>query len=685
MTKADTKNGAPATGATPLTFPAMAATYCLGAFNDNYFKQAALLLAIAAGLPQLQGWGAVLFALPFVLFSAHGGWCADRFVKRQVIVASKILELAAMLCGAAGLICGLWPLIMTMIFLMGLQSAFFGPSLNGAIPEIYPQQRVAHVNAVLKLASTLAILAGIAAAGFSLDVGERLFSSSFGGRGMVAIGAVSVSCLGVIASLFIRPFMPFTAGEHRRARSDSRFRKIPWLGPFNSLRDLFSICRNKQLCLAVLGDTWFYFIASIAVLVLNLLGGELGFSKSATSMLSVALMVGVCAGSFLAAKLMRLERWSAFLVHACFGMAIGLVCIAAVAHLEGVLLTAGLFLSLFFTGVCGGLFLIPVATALQVFPAADEKGRVLGAASFSSFTAILISGLLFNLFTFFLSASGMFLFLGSLGFAASLGFALCRRCTVSPLTAVAGFALRCLLSLRYRILVDGLADIAPIAGRGTLFVANHPALIDPLIVMSSLMGKFQPSPLSDAQQLSHPLIRLGTKIVRPVTIPDMACGRRGNRTRVEAGIAEIASRLQNGENVLLYPAGRIQRNGYDRLGANSAVERILAVVPDVRIVAVTTRGLWGSSFSWGAGESPAFLPNLKRCAKYIFVNAVFFTPRRRVVLSFCEMDLRRFPGRMAINRALEQKFNEEPSPLPMRVPYYWWQSNRDAMSGCAAR
>ena len=60
-------------------FIAMAVTYFLGVFNDNFFKQAALLLAIAAGLSKLQGDATLYFSLPFVLFSAYAGWLADRF------------------------------------------------------------------------------------------------------------------------------------------------------------------------------------------------------------------------------------------------------------------------------------------------------------------------------------------------------------------------------------------------------------------------------------------------------------------------------------------------------------------------------------------------------------------------------------------------------------------------------
>jgi len=150
-------------------FLAMAATYFLGVFNDNLFKQAALLLAVTAGLSGLQGTATALFSLPFILFSAYGGWLADKYSKRQVIIGVKFLELFAMVLGAYGIYTMNWTWILAMVFLMGLQSAFFGPALNGSIPELYPRWYVTKANALLKLVTTLAILLGMAFAGIALD------------------------------------------------------------------------------------------------------------------------------------------------------------------------------------------------------------------------------------------------------------------------------------------------------------------------------------------------------------------------------------------------------------------------------------------------------------------------------------------------------------------------------------
>ncbi|MCY2925470.1 MAG: MFS transporter [Planctomycetota bacterium] len=154
-------------------FVAMAGAYCLGVFNDNLFKQAAALVALyIAHDAGLQNLGAIMFTLPWLLFAAPAGWLADRFPKRHIVIASKALELAAMLCGAAGIILVNWPLILTMLFIMGLQACIFSPALNGSIPELYPPTYVIKANSFMKMLVTAGNLVGIIAAGLLLATEE---------------------------------------------------------------------------------------------------------------------------------------------------------------------------------------------------------------------------------------------------------------------------------------------------------------------------------------------------------------------------------------------------------------------------------------------------------------------------------------------------------------------------------
>jgi MFS family permease len=367
-------------------FVAMALTYFLGVFNDNFFKQAALLLAVAVGLNEVQGQATMLFSLPFILFSAWGGWLADRFAKRQVVIGVKFLELTAMLIGAYGMLTMTWSCVLGMVFLMGLQSTLFGPALNGAIPELYPRDYVTRANALLKLVTTVAILLGMALAGFALD--QHWFATKVPfGRVLVAAVVVGTGVLGVIASF----------GVFSRPASGSAT-PFPWTGPLNSIRDLVLLRQDPLLLLAICCDGFFYFTSLLAVLVINTLGlQQLGLSTSATSILSVSLMVGVCIGSLIAARITSHEKWTHVLLPGAAGMglsltAVGLLVSSGTSHQFVILLVL-----LTLAGTFGGLFLIPVTSFIQVRPGADSKGRIIGVDNFLAFSCMLLAGMVFPL------------------------------------------------------------------------------------------------------------------------------------------------------------------------------------------------------------------------------------------------------------------------------------------------
>ncbi|WP_300778355.1 MFS transporter, partial [uncultured Bilophila sp.] len=180
----------------------LGASYVMGTFNDNFFKQAALLLAVGVGNAAFQARATFVFALPFVLFSAWSGWLADRFPKKRLVIAAKALELAAMLAGAWGMVMLDWTWLLAMIFCMGLSSTLFSPALNGSIPELFPVGAVPRVNALFKLGTTASILCGVCLAGLSLDQTWLDTVQPFG-RWLVAAVAVLVAAAGLVAALFI--------------------------------------------------------------------------------------------------------------------------------------------------------------------------------------------------------------------------------------------------------------------------------------------------------------------------------------------------------------------------------------------------------------------------------------------------------------------------------------------------
>ncbi|MBI2441957.1 MAG: AMP-binding protein [Lentisphaerae bacterium] len=236
---------------------------------------------------------------------------------------------------------------------------------------------------------------------------------------------------------------------------------------------------------------------------------------------------------------------------------------------------------------------------------------------------------------------------------------------------------RGLLRLRYAIRVEGLEQIAAQGRRGILFLPNHPALIDPFIIWSELSRYFRVSALADKDQMNRPVLRslaprLGVReILDPLKYGE-AC-----RADVERVLGNCVQGIKRGENLLLYPAGRIYRQGREELGGNSAVEFILRNIPEVRVVLIRTKGLWGSSFSFAySGGAPRIGRALRQGLLAILANGIFFSPRRQVAIELAEpSDLPRAADRTTLNRYLEAFYNREVGPNTY-VPYTFWERGK---------
>jgi acyl-CoA synthetase (AMP-forming)/AMP-acid ligase II/1-acyl-sn-glycerol-3-phosphate acyltransferase/acyl carrier protein len=643
------------------TFASMATAYSLGVFNDNFFKQAALLLAIGAGLTHLQGTATIIFALPFILFSAYAGWLADRFPKKNIVVNGKILELVAMLFGAVGILLTNWFCIIAMIFLMGLQSAIFGPALNGSIPEHFPTDRVTRINGFLKMATTTAILIGIACAGIALDVQSPVLGTTIG-QLLIAATIVSVSLLGLIASLGMK--------KYQAAAPDKSF---PWAGPLHSLHHFATLRKDPLLLLAVMSDAFFYFLAALAILIINTYGiTQLGLSQTITSLMSVALMVGVALGAVTASRVADINNWTTVLLPGSSGMGAGLIVAALISGLPEGYLVFSLFASFILTGFCGGFFLIPVTSFIQIRPKESDRGQVIAVAGFCSFIGILLAGQVYTIMDSMMEPSMMLFFTGLISIGTTVILAVLLRWDSIARTLVHR-SMGIILRLRYDIEVTGLDKVQKSDNSaGVLFLPNHPAWIDPVILMTVLHGKFQPRPLADYDETNKFYIRPLMKLVNAVRIPKIAKNGRNSRDKVTGGIKKVATSLRRGDNVILYPAGQLYRSGQEKIGAKSAVHTILTRNPGQRIVLARISGLWGSSFSWADG-SPLLFAKWKTYIAFALANFLFLGPRRKVTIEFNEpLDFPRHADRITVNRILEKFYNA--NPLPNRyVPYFWWQ------------
>ena len=725
MSQDNMENLAAASG--PALVAGMGACYALGAFTDNFYKQAAILLAASTQMTSMQSIATVLFSLPYIAFSAWAGWLADRKVKKHIVVAAKTMELLALLAGGLMLVNGNWPGILAVIFCMGTQATIFSPAINGSIPENFSAAQVPRVNSLIKLASTAAILAGMALAGVFLDLtpsspggilpdfglpespdasssiapaadGSRTVMVSVYGRTVASVFIIIVAVLGLLTAFTLHKKPAAARGGPGSAPS-------PWTGPRDSVRHAMECRKDKPLFLALLAEAWFYGVAAVAVISVANLAASLGYSNTIASLISAVLMIGIAVGSLIAGG-SSAESWCRFLLPSATAMSVMLI----LTSLAPLIPTSGgvawlnaqlywIFVCMFLCGLCGGMYLIPVTSFIQIRPAAHEKGRVLGVSNFMSFTAMALFGAAFTVISL-LPPALTFAFYGAVTLCAAWFIAAgrLRRLTSSNLKEaaagpLAGF-LRAILSLRYTVTETGLDAIAapapvhknaePEAGGtggpgagpvpGILFLPNHPALIDPIIVYSRLAG-LRPRPLADERQMHGPVQALAARLIHAVTIPDLQKDGKGAAAGVVAALDNITAALKRGENVLLYPAGRIYRSASESLGANSAVARVLGDIPNVRVVLVRSTGLWGSAFSYAGGKAPEFMRRLLRGVGTVLSNFIFFTPRRKVTVEFAEpADLPRDGDRVVLNSYLEAFYKSAERPA-MAVPRRFWQGS----------
>ncbi len=229
------------------------------------------------------------------------------------------------------------------------------------------------------------------------------------------------------------------------------------------------------------------------------------------------------------------------------------------------------------------------------------------------------------------------------------------------------------LKLRYRIRISGIEEIASKGKEGILFLPNHPARIDPVILYVYLRSQFTPRGFGDKDQVDRFFIRVFARRFGVRTIPSMARYGPAARAEIEKTLDESIEGLKRGENLLLWPAGRAYRSRRESLGANSSVERILRNFPDVRIVLVRTKGLWGSGFSWANGQEPIVLKVLRKGLFSLLASGIFFAPRRKITIELYEPeDLPRNTDRKTFNRFLEAYYNDNLLPNTY-VPYSIWE------------
>ena len=232
---------------------------------------------------------------------------------------------------------------------------------------------------------------------------------------------------------------------------------------------------------------------------------------------------------------------------------------------------------------------------------------------------------------------------------------------------------RPLLRLRYRIRLEGLEAAVPRDGRGVLFLASHPSLVDPFILVTELHAGWAPTLVAGRDHTIHGPLRWLARAFGVKLLPDPATHGAACRDALGADLAQLAGHLRSGRHLILFPGGRLARQKTEDLAGNPLLEPLLRQAPGAHVVTVRIRGLWGSRFSAASGQRPRLGRELARSLGHLAANALFFMPRREVQLIFEEVQgLPVEQGPAALNRSLEAHLNAAPAPR-LFVPALFWQ------------
>ncbi|MBU1310627.1 MAG: MFS transporter [Gammaproteobacteria bacterium] len=559
-------------------------TQASGAFNDNVFKNA-LMLILAFTAANALPWdtdltmnlAAGLFILPFLLFSATAGTLADAVCKTRLIRALKLLEIGLMLLAGLAFYFQQYLMLLGLLFLMGSQSAFFGPVKYAILPQLLTDKELLAGNAWVEMGTFVAILLGTITGGLLVGLADAPL--------WIAGVVVLFSVLGYLVSRHIP-----AVGQVGNA---DRFRFAPWQQTKATISISYA---NRTLYLSIMAISWFWFLgASYLTQFPNFTKTVLGGDNTVVTALLVAFSVGVGIGSMLCERLSGDRVELGIVPIGSVGLTLFGVSLyfSSPAQLPVQLLNLPQFLAspfgwwvltdLTLIGVFGGLFIVPLYALLQQRAEPQQRARVIAANNIFNALFMVVSaiaGIVF-LTVLDLAIPEYFLILAIMNAVVALY-------VYSQLPEFAlRFAIYLLSHTMYRVNSRGLEHIPP-QGAAVL-VANHVSYVDALLIAGAVRRPVRF--VMEKAIYDLPVANWLFKAARTIPI----CSKQKNEQVYEAAFAAIKRELEQGNLVCIFPEGRLTKTG-DIDSFRPGIERILAETP-VPVVPMALQGLWGSFFS----------------------------------------------------------------------------------------
>ncbi|MEZ5278130.1 MAG: acyl-[ACP]--phospholipid O-acyltransferase [Opitutaceae bacterium] len=515
----------------------------LGAFNDNVFKNAVLILATFQ-LADLYDWKpeivtqiiAGLFIIPFFLFSSFAGQLADKFEKAGMVRYVKAWELFAMLVGSVGLISGLPWILFVTLFLMGAQSAFFGPLKYSLLPFHLREDELVAGNAIFEAATFLSILVGTIFGGLLIVLED--------GTLMVSVAVVLIAVVGWVASLWVPRASPLEGAL-----------KINW-NIFSATTHLIGYAATQRgVFRSILGLSWFWLIGAFwLTLVPAYVRNHLHGSQFEVTSLLVIFAVGIGLGSLLCNRILRGEITAKYVPLAGLGMAAFMIDVAVMTAGLGDRFVAEAFSFASATGVrviidlggiaiCGGLFSVPLYAMIQAWAEPAHRSRVIAAnnvmnALFMTLIAVVAAGM----FAAGWSTTRVILILA----VANIGVSI-YVVTLVPESMV-HTVFRWLMRVLYKVELRGLENYGK-ARKRRVIIANHTSFLD-----AALLTIFLPD---------RPTFAINTQIARKWWMRPFlwAVNVHPLDPTKPMAIKALTALAREGVPIVIFPEGRITVTG----------------------------------------------------------------------------------------------------------------------------
>jgi 1-acyl-sn-glycerol-3-phosphate acyltransferase len=560
-------------------------TMFLGAFNDNVFKNALIILITyqsyqlgPLNAQTMVSLAAGIFILPFFLFSATAGQIADKYSKSTLVTLIKIWEVLAMTLAAIGFSLNSPAVLLFTLFFMGTQSAFFGPVKYSILPELLEDNEILSGNAYFEMGTYIAILLGTIIGGVVITMGGTHHLP-------VIITVITLAIIGVFTAL-ANPKLEATNPK-------LLIRKNPITPTIDILKLSY---QKKNVFMSLLGISWFWFLGAIILTILPVLTKDfLHANEYVVTFFLATFSIGIGIGSILCEKIGQEEIDLGLVVIGAFLMSLFLFDLSTMSPIpyQGAPLTISnilnsvqglhITISMALFALAAGFYSVPLYTYMQVFSESGERSQIVAANNIlNALFMVIASVILMAMFAAKRSIPQIFFIFAVVNtilayFTYKLIPQYFLRLALSILT-------RCF----YKLEVNGTENVPK---QGPAIIAcNHITFIDWafLCTISKRPIRF----IMHKDFVTLPLCGWffkGGKII-PIA------ARHEDYKCYEDSFPKTAEQLKNGNLVGIFPEGKITLDGKINTFKSVGIERIITDTP-VPVIPVRIDGLWGTFFS----------------------------------------------------------------------------------------